>query len=86
MKLYDCDCEFSELTNEASTAVKGYTLTSECDVCKAKREAQAQAKADADTQEEARAEAKEALLVSGTAKLKALGFTDQEIQAFLVGV
>ena len=36
-----CECKFKEIKNDANTEVKGYILVSECDECKAKREADA---------------------------------------------
>jgi hypothetical protein len=38
IKLYNCDCEFDVLANQAGeTGVVGYKLTSECSVCEQAR-------------------------------------------------
>ncbi len=33
MRLYNCDCEYEEINNNVKNEVKGYTLTSKCQVC-----------------------------------------------------
>jgi hypothetical protein len=38
-KLFNCDCEYQEILGTGTA--KGYVLVSECDACKAKREASA---------------------------------------------
>lgn len=50
-----CTCTFKEIKNEANTNVKGSVLVSECDECKAKREA--------DAIESAKAQRKQEILV-----------------------
>ena len=42
IRLYECLCEFEEIHNNVlDSTAKGYSLVSECDICKAKREANA---------------------------------------------
>jgi len=42
IKLYNCDCEFIEIPNNAKgSKVKGYSKVKECIPCKTTREAQA---------------------------------------------
>lgn len=52
MKLYKCDCDWKETENKAGGGVKGYILVSECDECKAKREADAFLSAKAQRKQE----------------------------------
>lgn len=84
IKLYACDCLYEETENNANTEVKGYILVSECDICKAKREAANLAAVEKKAQDDATESAKKAARESFISKLEALGtFTSEEIKAIL---
>ena len=80
-KLFDCNCEYQET---GTGSVKGYALVSECDVCKARREAENATRLEKEAEEKTIADLKAAAKESFKAKLSALGtFTQEEIDAIL---
>lgn len=83
MKLYDCNCEFAESTNNANSSVKGYILVSECDDCAAKRETENTVRLAKEQEKQVIIEQEAIAKESAKAKLIALGLNDAEIEALI---
>ena len=81
-KKFNCDCLYNEV-GEGTGNVKGYELVSECDVCKARREADNAAREAEKQVQEEKELAIAVLRVQARAKLLALGLTEEEIDALL---
>ena len=81
-KIFNCNCLYNEV-GEGTGNVKGYELVTECNDCKARREADNAAIAVEKQAQEEKELVEAVLRVQARAKLLALGLTEAEIDALL---